>query len=390
LKSYFLTLLILTGSFVSGYSQACPLRISLLTCAPGEELYSTFGHTAIRVQDSIAGTDIVFNYGTFEFGPDFYTKFIKGKLNYFLSAEQFPDFVSTYQYESRSIIEQQLALDCSEKQKLFSALQTNAMPENRNYRYDFLYDNCTTRARDIIRANTSSPLVFKNILDGERPSFRDLIHRYLDAGNQKWSKLGIDILLGADLDKKATNEQAMFLPDNLLKGIDSSVKNGNSLTASKQTILALPSPLSKANFFTPLVVFSNLLLLLLIFSFVNRRTVRAVIAVFDFLFFFLLGLGGIVLLFMWFGTDHVVCRNNYNLLWALPTHLVGAFFVRSNRRWTNYYWLATILFATFLLIAWLFIPQELNLAVLPILLMILLRAWLIILKPHHENKEAEL
>jgi hypothetical protein len=390
LKRFLLTLLIFTASFVPASSQNCPLRISLLTCAPGEELYSTFGHTAIRVQDSVAGTDIVFNYGTFEFGPDFYSEFIKGKLLYFLSVEQFPDFVSTYQYESRSIIEQQLQLDCSEKQKLFAALQTNALPGNRSYRYDFLYDNCTTRARDIIRANSSSPVVFKDILVGERPSFRDLIHRYLDAGNQKWSKLGIDILLGADLDKKATNEQAMFLPDNLLKGIDSAVKIGASLTASKQTILALPSPLAKGNFFTPLVVFSNLLLLLLIFSFVNKRAVRSVIAVFDFIFFFLLGLAGLIILFMWFGTDHVVCRNNYNLLWALPTHVIGAFFVRSNRRWTNYYWLGTIILASLLLIGWLFIPQQLNLAVLPILLMILLRAWLIILKPHYENKEAEL
>jgi hypothetical protein len=390
LKNVFLSLFLVFGSFISGRAQTCPMRISLLTCAPGEELYSTFGHTAIRVQDSSAGTDIVFNYGTFEFGPDFYSKFIKGKLLYFLSAEPFPDFVSTYQYESRSIIEQQLALDCNEKQKLFSALQQNALPENRNYRYDFLYDNCTTRARDIIRDNCSSPVVFKDIRDGGQPTFRNLIHRYLNAGNQHWSKLGIDMLLGADLDKKATNEQTMFLPDNLLKGMDSTVKDGHSLVVSKQTILALPSPLSKGNFFTPLVVFSNLLLLLLIFSFVNKRMVRRVIAIFDFLFFFLLGLAGLVMLFMWFGTNHVVCRNNYNLLWALPTHVAGAFFVRSNQRWTNYYWLGTIIFATFLLIAWIFIPQQLNLAVLPILLMILLRAWLIILKPHHGYKETEL
>lgn len=382
--------MLILAAFISGYSQQCTLRISLLTCAPGAELYSTFGHTAIRVQDSAAGTDLVYNYGTFEFGPDFYSKFIKGKLLYFLSVEPFNDFVSIYQYESRSIVEQQLALDCNEKQKLFAALQTNALPENRNYRYDFLYDNCTTRARDIIRANTSSPVIFKDILGDERPSFRNLIHGYLNAGHQHWSKLGIDMLLGADLDKKATNEQSMFLPDNLMKGMDNTVKDGHSLVASKATILALPSPLGNGIFFTPLLVFSNLLLILLIFSFVNRRIVRSIISVLDFIFFFLLGLAGLAMLFMWFGTDHVVCRNNYNLLWALPTHVAGAFFVRSNRRWTNYYWLGTIIFATFLLIAWIFIPQQLNLAVLPILLMILLRAWLIILKPHHGYKEAEL
>ncbi|HJW18317.1 MAG TPA: DUF4105 domain-containing protein, partial [Flavisolibacter sp.] len=103
--------------------QKCGLRISLLTCAPGEELYSTFGHTAIRVQDSLAGVDVVYNYGTFEFAPDFYSKFIRGKLLYSLSVEAFPDFLYTYQYESRSVVEQEIQLSCIEKQKLYTALQ---------------------------------------------------------------------------------------------------------------------------------------------------------------------------------------------------------------------------------------------------------------------------
>jgi hypothetical protein len=366
----------------------CSLSISLLTCAPGEELYSTFGHTAIRVKDSTTGTDYVFNYGTFEFGPDFYTKFIRGKLLYFLSVEEFNEFMSTYRYESRSVIEQELALDCNEKQKLYTALQINATPENRYYKYDFLFDNCTSRARDIIRANTAQPVVFKNIFPGKTPTFRELIHSYLNAGHQDWSKFGIDILLGAKLDATPTNEQAMFLPDNLLAGIDSSVKNGKSLAASKQTILELPSPLSKASLVTPMILFSVLLGILILISFSRNLFIRKIVVLFDFLFFFTLGLAGLLLLFMWFGTDHKVTSNNYNLLWALPTHVAGAFFTSNRKRWTNYYWLGTIIIQAFLLIAWIFLPQQLNLAVLPVVLIILLRAWLIILKPHYGRTES--
>jgi hypothetical protein len=387
LKKIFLLVFFTGFIFCLKAQDSCSLRISLLTCAPGAELYSTFGHTAIRVKEEVSGTDLVFNYGTFEFGPDFYSKFIRGKLLYFLSVENFPDFMSMYQEESRSVIEQDLALTCSEKQQLYLALQKNATPENRYYRYDFLYDNCTTRARDIIKTNTSQTVIFKKIFPGKTPTFRELIHGYLDAGHQDWSKFGIDILLGAKLDKEPTNEQAMFLPDNLMKGIDSSLKNGRPLTASKQTILALPSPLSKGPLITPMLLFTLLLAFLLVLSFSSNHLIRKILVLFDFLFFFLLGLAGLLLLFMWFGTDHIVTRNNYNLLWALPTHIAGAFFTGNKKRWTNYYWLATIIFQAILLVSWVFLPQQLNLAVLPIVLIILLRAWLFILKPHYERAE---
>ncbi|HWJ28198.1 MAG TPA: DUF4105 domain-containing protein, partial [Flavisolibacter sp.] len=149
---------------------SCDLRITLLTCAPGSELYSTFGHTALRVQDEHAGLDLVFNYGTFVFDDDFYMKFIRGKLLYSLSVENFDDFIYEYKLESRSVQEQVLQLSCQEKQQLFHALQVNARPENRDYKYDFLFDNCTTRARDIVARNTAQPVVYKNILPDKTPT----------------------------------------------------------------------------------------------------------------------------------------------------------------------------------------------------------------------------
>jgi hypothetical protein len=357
------------------------LRISLLTCAPGEELYSTFGHTALRVTDSAAGTDYVFNYGTFEFGPDFYVQFVRGKLLYYLSVENFYDFVAQYQWESRSIQEQVLQLSCEEKQKLYAALQTNARVENRYYRYDFLFDNCTTRARDIVAGNTSAPVMFRNILPREVPTFRDLIHTYLNLGGQYWSKLGIDILLGAKLDKQVSNQQAMFLPDNLLKGFDkASVKDtvsssGQPLASPPQTILPMPSPLNKGSLFRPAIVFSLIFILILALTFMKTRWAAITLQVFDFIFFFVLGLAGLLILFMWFGTDHVVCQNNFNLIWALPSHIVLAFFVHRNKIRVSNYYKAVFWITALLAISWVFLPQEMNNALLPIVALILLRAW---------------
>jgi len=353
----------------------CDLRISLLTCSPGEELYSTFGHTALRVQDAAKGTDYIFNYGTFEFTPDFYSKFIRGKLLYSLSVQDFNDFVYEYRMQSRSIQEQVLQLSCGEKQKLYSALQVNAQEQNRYYRYDFLFDNCTTRAGDIVAHNTDSPVVFKNILPKNHPTFRNLIHSYLNAGHQYWSKLGIDILLGAKLDRKVTNHEAMFLPDYLLKGFDSASISGHPLVTPPQTILQMPSPLKDKSFFTPAIVFSLLLVIIVGVSFVKSHWARTVISVFDFLFFFVLGLAGLLLLFMWFGTDHKVCQNNYNLLWALPTNVVMAFFVHSKRSWVKKYFAFVFWLSFVLLLTWFFMPQQMNNALLPIIVLIIYRSW---------------
>jgi hypothetical protein len=365
--------------FISQFSFAqadsCNLRISLLTCAPGEEIYATFGHTALRVLDQNTGADLIFNYGTFEFTPDFNVKFIRGKLLYSLSVEEFNDFLYTYQQESRSVQEQVLQLSCAEKQKLFAALRINALEQNRYYRYDFLFDNCTTRAGDIVVQNTEAPVVFKNILPEKIPTFRDLIHSYLEAGHEHWSKLGIDILLGARLDRKVSNRQAMFLPDYLMKGFDNAATGGHPLCAPSRTILGLPSPLREKSWFTPGLVFSLLLVLIMALAFINSAWAKKALTIFDFLFFFVLGCAGLLMLFMWFGTDHKVCRDNFNLFWALPTHIVMAFFVHSEKEWTKKYFRAVFWISILLAAAWFFLPQQMNPALIPVLLLILYRSW---------------
>jgi hypothetical protein len=365
---------------------SCRLKISLLTCSPGEELYSTFGHTALRVKDNTTGSDIIFNYGTFEFGPDFYTKFIKGQLHYFLSIENFADFASNYQYESRSIQEQVLQLSCAEKEKLFAALQTNAQEENKYYLYDFLFDNCTTRAKDIVAANTAFPVVFHNILPMDVLTFRNQIHYYLNKGGQYWSKLGIDLLLGAKLDKKVSNQQAMFLPDYLLKGFDSAIINGQPLVMPPQTILQMPSPLNKGSVFRPSIVFSFFLMIVIIFSFIQKKGLTKILYAFDFIFFLLAGLIGVLILFMWFGTDHNTTQKNYNILWALPTHALMAFFIHKKQNWIKKYFRIVMWLSILLLLAWAFLPQQMNNGFIPIVLLIIFRSWFISKREIYEAK----
>src|SRR5690606_5550069 len=140
----------------------------------GDDLYATFGHSAVRVTDSSAGIDYVFNYGTFDFDtPHFYWKFVRGKLMYSLSAMDFPTFMQAYREEGRSVTEQVLNLSCPEKEMIWQFLQQNYLPENRDYKYDFLYDNCSTRIRDIFDKIFGPGWVVSNIIPEKGLTFRE-------------------------------------------------------------------------------------------------------------------------------------------------------------------------------------------------------------------------
>jgi len=356
-------------------TDSCQLTISLLTCTPGEELYSSFGHSAIRVTDDNANTDLVFNYGTFDFNdPGFYKKFVQGKLLYFVSIDELNNFLAEYDYFKRGVTEQVLNLSCEQKQKLVAALFENAKEENKYYRYDFNYDNCTTRLRDMIEKVTGSPLQTTNILPDSNTTFRNLIHDYLEKGGQYWSQLGIDILLGSPLDKKITNREAMFLPDYLLMAFDSAAAGNKKLVTERNSLLPATVNRNDESFFTPVVVFAILFLLVLALSLLKQYSYPVFFKIFDFIFFLILGLLGILLLFMWFGTEHAMCKNNFNLLWALPTHAVAAFFLFSKKEWVAFYFHFIFFYSLILLGAWFILPQQLNTALIPVLGIIIVRS----------------
>jgi hypothetical protein len=346
------------------------IRISLLTCAPGDEMYSMFGHTALRITDSVSLTDLVYNYGTFDFeDPDFYSKFVKGKLDYFLSVAEFNLFMYEYQVTKRDVIEQELRLSAPEKQAIKNALAENLVGSNRFYKYDFLYDNCTSRVRDILekyagmRVAKALPVVMPGT------SFRDLIHEYANRGHKGWTKLGMDLLMGAPADRKLHDHEAMFLPDYLLKGVD----NAPPLLLKKDTILKTGNTVPPGSDHWPLYILGSISILALLVSFSNNKTARSFTQFLDFVLCFLTGLIGCVLLYTWFGTDHASFRSNYNLLWALPTNLVAAIFLWRRPRWLKKYFLVAALVYGLVLITWYWLPQELNTALIPVVLLLFLR-----------------
>src|SRR5579863_1024935 len=180
-KAIFLFPLLLIWSFSQGQSaDTSHLRISLITCGPGKELYSIWGHTAIRVTDSSTGMDVAFNYGTFDNSdPYFYVKFTRGMMRYALSVDDYNAFLQEYIQDHRSVTEQKLMLNGEEKERLFNLLKNNASEENRYYNYRFYEDNCTTRAKGIINNSTHDSIIFKNVLTANVPTYRELIHKNL-------------------------------------------------------------------------------------------------------------------------------------------------------------------------------------------------------------------
>jgi hypothetical protein len=359
--------------FITFAQDSSHIRISLLTCTPGQDLYATFGHTAIRVTDSSSVTDYVFNYGTFNFDDDgFYTKFIRGKLWYYLSVENFNDFKNAYQAENRGITEQLLNLDAEEKIGLRQALYENAKEQNKFYKYDFFFDNCTSRARGMLVKYKKNHPGFQPVMPKET-KFRQAIHLYLDKNKKYWSKLGIDLLLGAPTDGIMTTLHSQFLPDNLMKSLDSSNEN-HQLVISTTNLYPINEATENGSLFTPLFVFSLLFSGILLISFSSNQWAKIFLQGFDGIFFFIIGALGVLLIFMWFGTDHSMTKNNYNLLWTWPTNIIAAFLLPSQKKWVRKYFGIQAAALILLLISWFFLPQQLNASLIPIILLVIFRS----------------
>ncbi len=354
------------------------IRISLLTCTPGEELYSIFGHSAIRIIDSNNVADYVFNYGTFNFDDeDFYLKFTRGKLLYFVSIERSDDFINAYALDGRGITEQVLHFTSEEKTNIKKALIENLKEENKYYKYDFFLDNCTTRLRDIISKNKSPEAELPAVMSSQT-KFREAIHEYLDKGGQYWSKLGIDLLLGLPADKLMTASEQAFLPDNLMKSIDS-CKN-HRLVEAKTILIKAPIHTHSSSIFTPLFVLCIFSLFHIMISLLKNQLAMKITCYMDGFIFFITGLLGILFILMWTVTDHSMTKYNFNLLWAVPTNTIACFFIgKKNKHFKKYFLLLSILL-TLLILAWCFIPQQLNISLIPFVILLSYRSYKISIK----------
>jgi hypothetical protein len=381
LKTYlFVWVMLLTAGSGHAAPDSSRLQVSLITCAPGAELYSVFGHTALRIVDSAANTDIIYNYGTFNFDdPDFYSKFVRGKLMYFLSQQSFPDFLYEYAYFKRGVTEQVLQLNPIEKKEIQLSLFENVREENRYYKYDFLYDNCATRLRDIIfktnKDNAFEPKAFAE----KGTTFRDYLHNYLSRAEMQWTTLGIDLLLGVGADKTMTTAECMFLPDYLAQGVSLAITGNAKLVERDQVHLpnAQDLPIKLPFWQTPLFFFSFLAFLVVLPSFFRSKAIALFQSIMDRIIFVLSGLLGLLLLFMWFGTDHQSFASNLNLVWAMPINLLVAFSINRSRKWLKMYLRYYSLLLLLMMIPVLLQPGIINVGLFPLILALSFRAWML-------------
>lgn len=310
-----------------------PIRVSLLTCGPGNEFIgASFGHTGIRVTDSATGADEVYNYGTFDFNEDdFMMRFARGKMTYLIAKSSFQNFTQEYIATGRSITEQELNLYPAEALKLQGLLEENLLPDNRGYIYSSVYDNCATRVRDILRCTLGDDLKYgKSIPDGRRLTFRNAWNEHLTG--QVWERFGINILTGTNVDKAMTNEQAMFLPEYLSSAFAGATVKGRPLV--RCTIEILPQRLVIPK--EPAIDLPFWLILAISIVVIACQVVpqlRRIGAIAGSALLAITGLFGCFMILMWAGTDHKICENNLNLLWALPTNIIAAF----KRRNISYY-----------------------------------------------------
>lgn len=363
---------------IYAFSLSDSSRISLLTCAPGEDLYSAFGHTAIRVTDYKQQLDIVFNYGTFDYSqPYFYINFIRGRMLYMLTVEQWNDFVLEYAEDKRTVTEQDLNLSAGDREGIFDFLYTNSLPENREYYYDFFWDNCATRPRDIFEQVLGSRLQYHTDTAGFKKNYtlHDMLRLYVC--DRPWVNCGFDLILGLPCEKIATPRDQTFLPDYLAKYEACATIDGSPFVTNTHLLLQYP-PVKTGTVYKPIYI--TLLPLLLGLAVFNReRRKRKHNYYFDFSVFFIAGLLGCILLSLWVFTTHYSTPKNLNMLWLIPAHIVAAFFLLKKKKpvWLKYYFVATSVLMAIVLITWKWNPQPLNIAFAPLIVLLGARAFLI-------------
>ena len=280
-------------------------QVSVLTCGTGNESYSLFGHTAIRVHDTVNGIDVVYNYGAFDFNtPNFVMKFIKGDLQYFAVADSYPDFINQYQYEKRSVYEQELNIPSSLKQKLFDNLNTSLASGESHYTYKFIDKNCTSMVVDIINKTLDTTAIVKNA--DTDITYRTILYPYFD--NHFYEKLGTSIIFGKKVDGLGTQ---LFLPFELQKSLKKVTFQNHPLVQENKTLLEFENevPGSWWNNIYTYILFLGFVVL------INKKSI-------DLFYLILIAVMGMFFTFVGFYSSHLELGYNYNILLFNPT-LVG-------------------------------------------------------------------
>ena len=345
-------------------------KISILTCDPGNEIYSLFGHSALRIKDTKNQIDMVVNWGLFEFSEnqfEFGYDFAKGRLNYFMGLQSMTNFIYEYARSNRGVREQVLNLDEQEKLNLLSIISENYKPENRNYRYEFFYDNCSSRIRDLLVEVFKKKINFHKSTLADKNTFREIIHQYLKY--DPWLELGIDLVLGKKIDVLVSNNNLMFLPEKVESILDKSQVENES---EKKNIILTKSTIVNSNkqerTSENIVKYSwGIFFITLILLYLKQSHL---IRVWSIMNLSVLGILGILLIFMWWGTDHQATKMNFNLLWASPLHFILIVNILKKKSGVFYYWFLVfsliIIFSTVLF--WFALIQDFNPFVKPLII----------------------
>ena len=352
--------------------------VSLLTCSPGDEVYSFFGHTALRYRNEAKRVDVVFNYGVFDFqAPNFVGKFVLGETDYMLGATDYRYFIQEYMMRGSQVMEHRLALDSAQTERLLELLRVNFMPANRVYRYNYFYNNCTTRARDIIEEAVSPDC---SVVYGEcarKESFRDMVHRFTAVS--PWYSFGIDLLLGAEADAVQDARALQFIPSVLMSDFETAgIVCGDSARALVDTVevLAEEDMDSEAvSPFTPDLCFALLLFFVAVLTYVGYRRGKLYLWI-DILLMLVQGLAGLLVAFMVAFSVHPTVGSNMLILFLNPMPLLQLpllCYAVAKRRRPYVMWLQSLTLLLFL-VASPFLPQYFPLPVYMFAVALLIRS----------------
>ena len=360
-------------------------EISVLTVGPGLLLNDSFGHSAIRVKDPLYNFDVVFDYGRYNFEAEgFYLNFAQGKLDYMLGRTVFDDFLSLYEYQNRRVQEQQLNLSTEQKTAFYYFLRENNKPENQAYPYDFFYNNCANKITDAIETVLGEQISYNPPRSFEQQTFRNLIRS--DLNQNSWGSLGIDVALGSKIDQLASVKEHLFLPKNLYLLLENAEVESKELKLVKKLKILTPATLDKTSegFGSPLVILSLVAFLMLFVTYKdNKNNKRS--KWLDVILFATTGSIGLVLLMLWFATDHTATADNYNLLWAFATNLLfipSILKTRLNNRGIKYI-VFLIILLSLMILHWMTGVQSFATGLIPILIAIGVRYLFLI---RHFNK----
>ncbi|MDI5950669.1 DUF4105 domain-containing protein [Flavobacterium yafengii] len=349
-----IVLFALLFSFLHSFSQSIELskdtQVSVLTCGTGNESYSLFGHTAIRVRDTVNAIDVVYNYGAFDFNtPNFVMKFIKGDLQYFAVAHSYPDFINQYQYEKRSVYEQELNIPSSLKQKLFDNLNTSLASGDSHYTYKFIDKNCTSMVVDIINKTLDTTAIVKNT--DTDITYRTILYPYFD--NHFYEKLGTSIIFGKKVDGLGTQ---LFLPFELQKSLKNVSFQNHPLAQENKTILEFENkvPGSWWNNRYTYILFLGFIVL------INKKSI-------DLFYLILIAVIGIFFTFVGFYSSHLELGYNYNILLFNPT-LAGLIYFYWTKNKKGIYNLALFNILTLVIYFFVVINKVHFLLVLPLII----------------------